>query len=221
MKVINKLLELMYEQAYKVKPEDFIPVAREEIATFTQQYGVNISEEHIQYLMRYGNAYMTKYYYDEISFKEFCDYYRAKVDGMLDPEQINPVGGGIYFGQYHGIEYMALFEDNTLGDVEENPSLIYYRNIASLLLSEFLGCNQRYQLFSHSLDRQIIFTENEKKEFIKNYEPYRLGEVCSIDSRFHMDFYYTGDKLIKFYSELCYKEYSGDILDRLKLRLNH
>jgi len=206
----KKLLELFEQRARQTRPEKFKPSpSKEEILEFTQAHGIDLRDDHLQFLMKYGGGFIETYYGTN-SFEDFKDYYLDPDEASvrLNNEQITPPGSTYFSFDPYGEATAINNKKGHLGDFYGADGIdnIHYCNIDSLLFC-YYSDNYEFFKFFKSVDSKLL-----SKEIIENYKTkyrsYKIEEIYYFNS----NFYYVNGNLILLSSNE-YTTYSGGILD--------
>jgi len=206
----KKLLELFEQRARETHLEDFKPgPSKEEILEFTQAHGIDLREDHLQFLMKYGGG-LIETYYGTNSFEDFKDYYLETDEKQieLDNKETTPPGS-TYFSYIPCGDGVAINnEKGHIGYFYGGDGLdnVNYGNIDSVLFHYYIECYEYFKIFK-SVDSNLL-----SKETIENYktkyQSYKIEEIYISG----LDFYYVDGSLISL-STHTHTKYSGGILD--------
>ncbi|MBF7691579.1 SMI1/KNR4 family protein [Acinetobacter pollinis] len=206
----KKLLELFEQRAKQIHPEKFkLGPSKEEILEFTQEHGIVLRDDHLQFLMKYGGG-LIETYYGTNSFEDFKDYYLETDEKQieLDNKETTPPGS-TYFSYIPCGDGVAINnEKGHIGYFYGGDGLdnVNYGNIDSVLFHYYIECYKYFKIFK-SVDSNLL-----SKETIENYktkyQSYKIEDIYITG----LDFYYVDGNLISL-TQHTYTKYSGGILD--------
>ena len=201
MTILQKLINALLQRIQAV------PVPQQELDDFLAQNQIQLSPEHYQFILDYGNSPFLTHEFADLSFDEFKDYY-SEIETLPDdilPEHYDYVGTDFSSAGLCIDPNTQKIHTFGYGEIDEG---FRYGGLSELLFYCLFRENHRTQCFD-LVEYRTPITDIE--QFEQEYSNNEIKDVF-----LYTRFFFKDGRLIACWEKMdAYNVYAGGVLDQL------